>query len=181
MHTSISLVIPKDTYISLVIQSNTRISLVIPSDTRISLVIPKDTRISLVNPKDAHISLEISKDTVPASVEGHDLSGSVNREIGLENQLGMEERLATRAVHALDCPRYDSGPSRLHRTTYVSEIVDQSRKEKFENGRGDTGGRRRNLNREDYERVAVELYISAVDEWVRDCGGLCGRQKNKRD
>ncbi|KAA0048096.1 NBS-LRR type resistance protein [Cucumis melo var. makuwa] len=93
----------------------------------------------------------------------------------------MEEWLATRAVDTLDCPRYGSGPSRLRRMAYVREIVDRSRKEKFKNRRGDTGGRRRNLNKEDYERAAVELCISAGDEWVRDCGGLCGRQKNIRD
>ncbi|KAA0056150.1 hypothetical protein E6C27_scaffold697G00360 [Cucumis melo var. makuwa] len=55
MHTSISLVIPKDAHISRVI----------PKDAHISLVIPKDAHISLVIPKDAHISLLIPKDTVP--------------------------------------------------------------------------------------------------------------------
>ncbi|KAA0065427.1 Adhesive plaque matrix protein [Cucumis melo var. makuwa] len=87
MHTSISLVIPKDTrisrvipkdahisqvipkdaHISLVISKDAHISRVIPKDAHISQVIPKDAHISLVIPKDAHISRGIPKDTMPVS------------------------------------------------------------------------------------------------------------------
>uniref|UniRef100_A0A9I9DLF1 Uncharacterized protein n=1 Tax=Cucumis melo TaxID=3656 RepID=A0A9I9DLF1_CUCME len=76
----------------------------------------------------------------------------------------MEERLTTGAFHALDCPHYGLGPSRLRRTTYEggeattrtkerqraaesqgcisiyrgvwAETADRSRKKKFGNGRG---------------------------------------------
>ncbi|TYK11896.1 hypothetical protein E5676_scaffold177G00580 [Cucumis melo var. makuwa] len=113
MHTSISLVIPKDTRINRVIPKNAHISRVIPKDAYISLVILKDTRIShqssdpegciyqssdpegytrvipndvhitRVIPKDAHINQGIPKDTVPIRNVRNSLHGPYQNSPGL--------------------------------------------------------------------------------------------------